>query len=587
MQKAAVYHCPNSAMAYLKDENTIQVRLRLKHKDVLGVELLYTDLDDFTTQDSWQPQVISMTCAYQSVETDYWVCQVSLPNSKNLGYAFHLLGLEGDEYIYDDRKLRVYTADCLKHLAPFKLTKNTPDELLTPPKWVKQTVWYDILVDRFFDGDVKNNPKETLKWASQDANKTSIFGGDLQGVIAKLDYLQELGVNGLYLGSLFKSHLEQKAPLDHYDLDLAFGTKEKLKELVILAHQRGMKIMLDATFSYMSDFSLQWQDVKRYGTKSRFADWFLINEFPLHYTPTNDPNKAKNLSYKAHQNNPHQPSLNTKNKAVQAYLLEVSRYWLENFEIDAWYVKACDELAYDFLQALFKQVKKLKPDFYIVGQTKYNASFALEDKIFDSVSNEALSGILKDYFIEHEITVSELVYALNEHLMKYQDQTNQVMLNILDNEDTARLLTQCKKDEQLMRAILAFMFILPGSPCLYYGTEDLLTGKTPYANQNCMVWSNEKQAQTMKRFLKLLINFRRRYGDLLNEATLEWGQCNSKFDFLSFTRTFNERKILALFNMGYGSVKFVMPKNAKLILSQNLIENEQRIGQNGFVIIEA
>lgn len=589
MQKAAVYHRPDSAMAYLKDKNTVQIRLRLKHRDVLGVELLYADPYAIQAADGlWHPEVIAMKCLYQSVVADYWLAEFSLPANRRLEYAFHLLGPEGEEYIYDDRKLRPYTADCLKHVAPFKLPYFATDDVLETPKWARSVVWYDIFLDSFANGDTKNDHESTLEWDSQEANETSFFGGDLQGVIDRLDYLQELGVNGLYLGALFVAYSNHKFdPIDFYSLAPTFGTKEKLKELILQAHQRGMKVMIDGVFHHVGDFSLQWQDVKRYGRQSRFADWFLIHDFPPHYVPTDNPHIAKSLSYEVFANNPHLPKLNTKNPAVKDYLLQVARYWLENFDIDAWHLSCADEVDHEFWHEFYRQAKRIKPDVCLLGQVKQDASSRIERREFDGTTNEALMGILRDYFIEHEIPLAEMIHSLNEQLMKYRDQNNQVMLNALDNRNTLRLLAQCGDDAQLLRALLAFVFMQPGMPCLYYGTEIGLSGTQPFANRNCMKWNKEQQDETMHRFVKLLISFRRRYSDLLTQGSLEWGQCNSKFDFLSFTRTLGNCKIFALFNMGYGSVKFVLPKNAKLILSQNLLEDQHRVGQNGFVIIEA
>lgn len=589
MQKAAVYHRPNSEMAYLKNKTTVQIRLRLKHKDVLGVELLYADPYALPAADGlWHPEVIEMKCSCQSMVCDYWQAEVALPTNRHLEYAFHLLGPDGEEYIYDDRRLRPYTADCLASLAPFRLEYQQEDTLQLPPSWVSKTVWYEILVDRFAQGQNPQNVLDVLEWASQTPEETSFFGGNLEGVIEKLDYLQELGINGLYFNPVFTAYSNHKLdPVDYYNIDPAFGTKEKFKELIVKAHQRGMRVMVDVVFNHLGDFALQWQDVQTYGRKSRFADWFLIREFPPHYTPTNDANIAKNISYEVFGNNPHLPKLNLNNPDVRAYLLQVASYWVSNFDIDGWYLTAADEISDEFCQALHQAMRKIKPDFYVAGQVKRDATRRLSKHEFDGVSNHTLTGIIEDYFIKRQMTVSEMVEALNNQLMRYPDYTNQAMLNCLDNRDTPRLLTKCQGDAKLMRATLAFLFAQIGAPCLYYGNEIGLEGNEIPSNRGCMLWQKEQQDETMLRFMKQLVLFRRRYSDILTKGTFEWGQCNSKYDFLSFTRKYQEQKIFALFNLGYGSVKFVLPPQAKLILSQNLLEEQQRIGQNGFVIIEA
>lgn len=589
MQKAAVYHRPNSEMAYLKDKTTVQIRLRLKHRDVLGVELLYADPYALPAADGlWHPEVIEMKCSCQSIVCDYWQVEVPLPANRHLEYAFHLLGPEGEEFIYDDRRLRVYTADCLASLAPFRLEYQQENMLSLPPSWVSKTVWYELLVDRFAKGQQHEPTAKTLEWASQPADEESFFGGNLQGIIEHLDYLQELGVNGLYLNPIFTAYSNHKLdPVDYYNIDPNFGTKDKFKELVVKAHQRGMRVLVEVVFNHLGDFALQWQDVQTYGRKSRFADWFLIRDFPPHYTPTNDLNVAKNISYEVYGNNPHLPKLNLNNPEVKQYLLQVANYWVSHFDIDGWVLTAADEISDEFCQELYQAMQKIKSDFYIVGQIKRDATQRLNKQEFDGVSNQVLTGIISDYFIKRQMTVSEMIDAINAQIMRYPDYTNQAMLNILDSRDTPRLLAQCQGDTKLMRATLAFLFAQIGAPCLYYGNEIGLQENQVPTNRGCMLWDKEQQDETMHRFIKQLILFRRRYSDVLTKGTFEWGQCNSKYDFLSFTRKYQGQKIFALFNLGYGSVKFVLPPKAKLILSQNLLEEQQRIGQNGFVIIEA
>ena len=112
--------------------------------------------------------------------------------------------------------------------------------------------------------------------------REDFYGGDLQGIITHLDYLQSLGINGLYLCPIFEASSNHKYDtIDYLQIDPAFGTKELFAQLVNEAHKRGMRIMLDAVFNHLGSQSLQWQDVVKNGSKSRFASWFHINQFPV------------------------------------------------------------------------------------------------------------------------------------------------------------------------------------------------------------------------------------------------------------------------------------------------------------------
>ncbi len=161
------------------------------------------------------------------------------------------------------------------------------------PDWVKHTVWYQIFPERFANGDKSNDPKGTKLWNPNDhPGREDYYGGDLQGVLDHLDYLQELGVNGLYFCPVFKASSNHKYDtIDYLQIDPDFGDKALFAKVVNEAHKRGMKVMLDAVFNHLGDQSMQWQDVVRNGKKSRFAKWFHIKHFPV--TTFNDPTKGE------------------------------------------------------------------------------------------------------------------------------------------------------------------------------------------------------------------------------------------------------------------------------------------------------
>ncbi len=121
--------------------------------------------------------------------------------------------------------------------------------------WLQEAVVYQIFVERFCDGDKSIDPEEALEWGS-DVTTNSKFGGDLQGIIDKLDYLEDLGVNLIYLTPIFKSSSNHKYnTCDYYKIEPQFGTLDKAKELVLKCHERNIKIVFDAVFNHSgSDF---------------------------------------------------------------------------------------------------------------------------------------------------------------------------------------------------------------------------------------------------------------------------------------------------------------------------------------------
>ena len=375
MEKAAIYHRPESEMAYLAGKNQFRIRLRTKHADVHQVEIIYGSLDrikqqklaaDSEDMEIIRPNVEALQCTLKTDLYDYWEITIPVKVRERTQYLFHLIGDHDGELLYDAVNVRLYMADFLEKATPF----NTPYYqnmflMHSNPEWTKHTVWYQIMLDRFADGDENNEPLEKARWDLDKSTATNFYGGDLQGVIDHLDYLDELGINGIKLSPIFASYSNQKNdPVDFYDLSYMFGSKELFREFVQKAHQHGMRVMVQLPLDRMSDMSLQWQDVQRFGAQSRFASWFKVRQFPVQIPSENeDPDKY----YLTIDGNIHMPKLNLQSPTVQQYLLETARYWIETFDIDGWEILNADEIDQTFLNLMTQQMHSIKADFVVMG----------------------------------------------------------------------------------------------------------------------------------------------------------------------------------------------------------------------------
>ncbi|HHE47402.1 MAG TPA: alpha-amlyase, partial [Candidatus Acetothermia bacterium] len=147
---------------------------------------------------------------------------------------------------------------------------------MRPPEWVRDAVFYQIFPDRFRNGDVSNDPPGTRPWGGLPDRK-STFGGDLNGILEKLDYLEDLGVTALYLTPIFKAPSNHKYDTeDYFQVDPAFGSDETLRELVAALHARGMRIVLDGVFNHCGERHPFFRDVCQQGKASPYWDWFTI-----------------------------------------------------------------------------------------------------------------------------------------------------------------------------------------------------------------------------------------------------------------------------------------------------------------------
>ena len=586
MEKSALYHRPDSEMAYLYTKDDFHIRLRTKHDDVQCVELLYGDPYGMKVnekdQGGWDYQTKKMDLIAATKVHDYWQASVSMP-LRRLQYAFHVIGKDGEEVFYDDRHIRPYNQEAIDNLAAFRMPYFHGIDRVKTPDWVKKTVWYQIFPERFANGDKSNDPKGTLPWGSAEPTPTNFFGGDLQGIIDHLDYLVDLGINGLYLCPIFYAHSNHKYDtIDYLEIDPAFGDKETLKKLIDEAHARGIKVMLDAVFNHMGDFSMQWQDVVKNGEKSRFAGWFHVNKFPVSYEKTQNNELAKNITYDVFANTPHMPKLNTANPQVQDYLLGIATYWIKQFDIDAWRLDVANEIDHHFWRRFYQETHALKKDFYVLGEVWHSAQEWLSSHEFDAAMNYPFTELIGEYFINKKSTASELVSRLNEQLMLYRRQTDEVMFNAMDTHDTARLLTLCHGNQQLQKQILTFMFLQIGAPCIYYGTEVGMAGGFDPGCRACMIWDPAKQDQQMLAFITKLVHFRRENADLLSKGQLIWKVVDDQKDLLVLQRKLGSQAITAIFNRS-SQLQLIPGNTEKALLDQGLTKAGQ-LEPYGFVI---
>ncbi|MGY3750487.1 glycoside hydrolase family 13 protein [Vagococcus acidifermentans] len=587
MERSALLHRPDSEYAYLYEKDRFHIRLRTKHKDVAAVRLIAGD-PYLIDQDKWYQQSEAMTLLASTEDYDYWFIEVSA-KFRRIQYAFHVTGADDEEVFYGDRGLfDVSQAVLAKAENYFRMPFFHEIDRFKSPQWVKETVWYQIFPERFANGDTSNDPAGTLPWGSKLPGREDFFGGDLQGVIDHLDYLVDLGINGIYFCPIFTAYSNHKYDtIDYFDIDPAFGDKALFKKLVSEAHKRGIRIMLDAVFNHAGYYAPQWQDVVEHEEQSRYKDWFHIHSFPVAYGQNGNFEGATTLSYDTFAFTPRMPKLNTANPEVQEYLLDIATYWIKEFDIDAWRLDVANEVDHHFWKQFYQATIALKEDFYILGEVWHSSQSWLNGDEFHAVMNYAYTETILNFFVKEEITAKKMVSGLNEQLMLYRQQTNEVMFNCLDSHDTARLLTVSGEDKDVAKMALAFTFLQHGSPCLYYGTEVGMLGENDPDCRRCMIWEEEQQDLDMLSFTKALIALRKAYQPILSYGGLAFTHVNNDDNYLIFRRESPDGVIDAYFNRGTAGHAVVLGYNEKIIMSQNVTQTGKglTIGEKGFLVV--
>ena len=316
MEKSAVFHMSEHNYCYPVSADTLCVRLRVRSGDCVKVLVYFKNLYDHTNH----YYVKEMELHLSDGINDLYETEITV-KEKHFKYYFELHA--GDEIYY-------YTADgfldTVHESNCFYFPRINRDDLLSNPEWAEGEIIYQVLIDRFHDGDSSNNPPG-VKPPGALPDRNTYYGGDFQGIIERLDYIESLGTRIIYLSPLFRSPTYHKYDVaDYYRIEEIYGGEEGLLKLVQSAHARGMKIVLDAVFNHCSVENELFQDVIVRGDRSRYRDWFIIESFPV------DPENGNYDTFAGRV--PSMPRFDTCNREVIEYLVNVAVYWTEKLNID-------------------------------------------------------------------------------------------------------------------------------------------------------------------------------------------------------------------------------------------------------------
>lgn len=380
----------------------------------------------------------------------------------------------------------------------------------TAPEWVRDSVFYQIFPERFANGDPTNDPPGVVNWGSR-PTRENFFGGDLQGIINHLPYLENLGVTALYLTPIFKARSNHKYDTcDYLSVDPAFGTNQLLRKLVDASHKRGIRVILDAVFNHCGDGFWAFEDVMRKGALSRYADWFYTTSFPICQDPP---------GYQTCGGVGYLPKLNVSKPEVQDYLLKVSTYWLQECGINGWRLDVPWKISLDFWRTFRDAVKRVNPDAYIVGEIWRDPSPWLEGDTCDGIMNYPLRDYILDYCVRTTMDAEDFDYVTSR-LREIYGPSAPFHLNLLGSHDTTRLITLCNNDVDRAILAIATMFTAIGVPMIYYGDETGLIGENDPDCRRCMIWNDRAWNSRILNVYSLLIRARHEH-PALRSGTFE------------------------------------------------------------------
>lgn len=363
--------------------------------------------------------------------------------------------------------------------------------MIQTPEWVKDAVFYQIFPDRFAIG--QQTPiaiARHLTLEPWDAPPTlqGYKGGNLWGVIEKLDYLESLGVTAIYFTPIFQSACNHRYHThDYYQVDPLLGGNEALRALLRAAHDRGIRVVLDGVFNHASRGFFFFNDILENGPYSPWVDWFKIEGWPLSAYDGSRP-----ANYQSWVGNRALPEFNHAHPDVREYLMRIGEYWVRE-GIDGWRldVPFCIQVP-GFWQEFRTRVKAINPDAYIVGEVWGDARAWLDGTQFDGVMNylfaaPTIAFTAGDRVIRHHVedrsyepypALDAAGYGakIQALLDLYPWEIQLTQLNLLASHDTARLLTIAGGDRASVELATLLLLTFPGAPSIYYGDEVGLPG---------------------------------------------------------------------------------------------------------------
>ena len=379
------------------------------------------------------------------------------------------------------------------------------DSEFREPNWWEERVWYLLFVRSFYDSDDDGV-------------------GDFQGIIEKLDYLNDgnpdttddLGITGIWLLPIVEAEsYHGYDALDYRALEQDYGTEEDFRQLLDAAHERGITIIVDYVINHTSD-AHPWFEASENGD-AEFSDWYRWGDEDPGYA---GPWGQTDVWYRSNVRDQwyyavfwdRMPDLNHENPAVTAEINDIARFWLEDLGVDGFRLDAIRYVIEDevdgrpiladspvnraYLADFNTFIHEVKPEAFTVGEILVNSSGVIANYIDDNSVDAAFEFALSEAIISaaqqgnKRPLENQLIFTLNE----FQQGT---YANVTTNHDFPRLFSTVGEDEGVNQVVINLIMTLPGFPFIYYGEEigmgsDSTTGGGDINYRRPMQWDDSE-----------------------------------------------------------------------------------------------
>lgn len=419
---------------------------------------------------------------------------------------------------------------------------------MTVPAWVQDAIFYQIFPDRFEKGNPDIDPPNVKPWGST-PTADGFQGGDIQGIINRLGYLKDIGVNAIYLNPIFLSPSTHRYnTTDYFKIDPKLGSEEDFRLLLNLAHQNGIRIILDGVFNHCGRGFFAFTDVLENQSHSPYKDWFFIRKFPIDaYSP------GDALDYLGWWKHKSLPKLNTYNSHARQYIMDIAKYWIDK-GIDGWRLDVPNEIDDDdFWAELRSVVKTANPEAYLLGEIWAIDPRWIGDAHFDGLMNYPVRTAIIDA-LTGKIDAEEFSNQIEKTNQAYAAENVHAMYNLLGSHDTERILSLLSNDINKLKQAAFILFTLPGAPSIYYGDEIGLTGGKDPDCRKAFPWDEENWNHDIHDWINKLIRLRQS-SEGLRRGSFRRLKLDNTLNCAGYLRETQNDELIVLSNLSGGAIQ--------------------------------
>lgn len=545
------YHLPPGAQS-------LNTRVELTLEDATDTpEIVLTDMRrDYTWHVAMEPDASAKNT---------WRAEIMLPMHPTIiSYYFVVDG----EEIYERRQIEGENIPIYGqwHELAFKIPVYDPYRM--PAAWTNGMVVYQIFPDRFAKAQSDEQAQAAMNGVYGHAPKfmswgdipeapplgRDFYGGDLRGVIDKLDYLAELGVECIYFNPIFEASSNHRyEAVDFMKIDAMLGTEADFDALIEAAHERNIKIVLDAVFNHCSTDSIYFDINGKFdppgaaqSRQSPYYRWFKFTQWPDTFDGWMD------LGF--------MPEF-VECPEMEAYFLGedgVTAYWLDK-GIDGWRCDVAFDNTDEFWRRFRDRVDATKPGAWLISEEWRDSSHYLLGDTFNATMNYRFTWAARGFLATDDLKPSELDDRLQKLILDTPPDALHAQMNLLDSHDTDRVLTACNGDRARYKQLVAFLLAYPGAPTIYYGDETGLEGGNAEDGRRCMPW-DDIDADLYDYFKRTISAHKASHA--LRRGDFESVLIDDEQNVYAFGRRTRDEVVYAVFNASAKTASVTVPVDA-------------------------